>query len=131
MKITLKEVLENSKMYMPGTGEKLLKCYLEKMKKWKKNQVENLFDENDALFKNKENQDDHKIVASSRKHVRKSLQKIITEARKKKKIKLPVGNLIGALAVQLISKEHIIAKFENAEVFWLLRPSGVKGLAII
>ena len=116
MKITLEQVLENSPTKVPATGQKALEHQLEKMKKWKKNQVENLFDENDALFKNKENQDDHKIVASSRKHVRKSLQKIINEAKKKEEIKLPVGNLMGTLAVQLISKEHIIAKFENAEV---------------
>ena len=116
MKITLEQVIENSKMVIPATGEKRLVNHLEKMKKWKKNQVENLFDENDALFKNKENQDDHKIVASSRKHVRKSLQKIINEAKKKEEIKLPVGNLIGTLAVQLISKENIIGKFKNAEV---------------
>ena len=116
MKITLKQVLENSKIKIPATGGKVLENHLEKMKNWKKNQVENLFDENDALFKNKANEDDHKIVASSRKHVRKSLQKIINEAKKKEEIKLPVGNLIGTLAVQLISKENIIGKFKNAEV---------------
>ena len=116
MKITLEQVLENSKMRNPATGQKALEHQLEKMKNWKKNQVENLFDENDALFKNKANEDDHKIVASSRKHVRKSLQKIINEAKKKEEIKLPVGNLIGTLAVQLISKENIIGKFKNAEV---------------
>ena len=122
MKITLKEVLENSKMNMPGTGEKLLKCYLEKMKKWKKNCVENLFDENDALVKNskslsKETQNGYKIVANCRKYVRKSLQIIIKDAKMKDDtIKTP-GNLnIGTLAAQLISKENIMGKFKNAEV---------------
>ena len=116
MKITLEQVLENSKMKIPATGEKYLKNHLEKMKKWKKNQVENLFDENDALFKNKANEDDHKIVASSRKHVRKSLQKIINEAKKKDDKIVVHGWDYGRMTSQLISKENIMGKFKNAEV---------------
>ena len=116
MKITLEQVLENSPIKVPATGQKALEHQLEKMKNWKKNQVENLFDENDALFKNKANEDDHKVVASSRKHVRKSLQKIIKDAKMKDDtIKTP-GNLIGTLVAQLISKENIMGKFKNAEV---------------
>ena len=116
MKITLEQVLENSKIKIPATGEKALENHLEKMKKWKKNQVENLFDENDALFKNKANEDDHKIVASSRKHVRKSLQKIINEAKKKDDKIVVNGGDYGRMTSQLISKENIMGKFKNAEV---------------
>ena len=119
MKITLEQVLENSNRRHsigPNSGKKVLESNLEKMKNWKKNQVENLFDENDSLAKNKENQDDHKIVASSRKYVRKSLQKIIKEAKNKDdKIKARVGDY-HRMTAQLISRENIIGKFKNAEV---------------
>ena len=116
MKITLEQVLENSPIKVPATGQKALEHQLEKMKNWKKNQVENLFDENDALFKNKANEDDHKVVASSRKHVRKSLQKIINEAKKKDDKIVVNGWDYGRMTSQLISKENIMGKFKNAEV---------------
>ena len=119
MKITLDQVIENSnrRHYIgPDSGKKVLESNLEKMKDWKKSRVENLFDENDSLAKTKENQDDHKIVSSSRKYVRKSFQKIIKEARKKDdKIKAMVGDY-RRLTSQLISKENIMGKFENADV---------------
>ena len=119
MKITLEQVLENSNRRHsigPDSGKKVLESNLEKMKNWKKNQIENLFDENDSLAKNKENQDDHKIVASSRKYVRKSLQKIIKEAKNKDdKIKARVGDY-HRMTSQLISRENIMGKFKNAEV---------------
>ena len=119
MKITLEQVLENSnrRYYIgPDSGKKVLESHLERMKNWKKNQVENLFDENDSLAKRKENQDDHKIVASSRKYVRKSLQKIIKEAKNKDdKIKARVADY-RRMTSQLISRENIMGKFENAEV---------------
>ena len=60
--------------------------------------------------------DEHKLIANSRKYVRKSLQAIIKDAKKKDdKIKLNVWTY-GKLAVQLISKENIMGKFKHAEV---------------
>ena len=119
MKITLEQVVENStrRRYIgPDSGKKVLESNLEKMKDWKKKQVENLFDDNDSLAKTTENQDDYKIVVSSRKLVQKSLQKIINEAKKKDdKIKARVGDY-RRLTSQLISRENIMGKFKNAEV---------------
>jgi len=119
MKITLEQVLDksNARLYIgPDTGKKVLERNLEKMKDWKKKRVENLFDDDDSLAKTTENQDDYKFVVSSRKLVRKSLQKIIIEAKKKDdKIKANVGDY-HRLTSQLISRKNIMGKFKNAEV---------------
>ena len=118
MKITLKQVIENSTYIQPGTGEKRLVYNLEKMKNWKKSRIEYFFDENDKLISNpsKDAKDEHKIIANTRKYVRKSLQAIIKDAKKKDdKIKPNIG-LYGKLTAQLISKENIMGKFKNAEV---------------
>ena len=119
MKITLEQVLDksNARLYIgPDTGKKVLERNLEKMKDWKKKRVENLFDDDDSLAKTTENQDDYKFVVSSRKLVRKSLQKIIKEAKNKDdKIKARVGDY-RRMTSQLISRENIMGKFKNAEV---------------
>ena len=121
MKITLEQVLEksNSKLLAgPDSGKKNLERNLERMKNWKKSQVEYFF-QNGAL-KHKSNakrgtKNDHKIITSSRYLVRVSLRTIIKEAQMKNdKIKMP-SSLV-TLAAQLISKENIIGKFKNAEV---------------
>ena len=119
MKITLEQVLENSNIKIPATDEKILENRLEKMKKWKKSRAELFFDDNGKLIREPrdESKDDWKIISSSRKLVRKSLQIIIKDAQMKDdKIKIPAGNLTGTLAAQLISKENIVGKFKNAEV---------------
>ena len=88
------------------------------MKNWKKSRIEFFFDENGRLIREPrdESKDDWKIISSSRKHVRKSLQSIIKDAKMKDdKIKTPVGG-VRKLSAQLISKENIMAKFKNAEV---------------
>ena len=118
MKITLEQVIENSYYIQPGTGQKRLVYNLEKMKNWKKSRIEYFFDENDKLISNPSNdaKDEHKLIANSRKYVRKSLQAIIKDAKKKDdKIKLNVWTY-GKLSAQLISKENILGKFKHAEV---------------
>ena len=118
MKITLKQVIENSTYIQPGTGEKRLVYNLEKMKNWKKSRIEYFFDENDKLISNpsKDAKDEYKLIANSRKYVRKSLQTIIKDAKKKDdKLKPNIG-IYGKLTSQLISKENIMGKFKNAEV---------------
>ena len=121
MKITLEQVIENSNYVQtngPDAGKKRLVCNLEKMKSWKKSRIEDFFDENDKLISKPSNDanDEHKIIANTRKYVRKSLQAIIKDAKKKDdKIKPNIG-LYGKLTAQLISKENIMGKFKNAEV---------------
>ena len=117
MKITLDQVKEKSKARVPAgpdAGKTILERNLERMKNWKKSQVEALFDENDQLVRpDMEIQEDHKTLVSSRKHVRKAIQAIIKEA-KMKDANLP-GAQIGTLANltnQLISKENILKKFK-------------------
>ena len=121
MKITLEQVLDKSNARLsigPDSGKKVLERNLEKMKNWKKSRIEFFFDENGRLIREPrdESKDDWKIISSSRKHVRKSLQSIIKDAKMKDdKIKTPVGG-VRKLSAQLISKENIMAKFKNAEV---------------
>ena len=121
MKITLEQVIENSNYVQtngPDSGKKRLVCNLENMKSWKKSRIEDFFDENDKLISNpsKDAKDEHKLIANSRKYVRKSLQAIIKDAKKKDdKIKPNIG-LYGKLTAQLISKENIMGKFKHAEV---------------
>ena len=121
MKITLEQVLEksNARLYIgPDSGKKILERNLKKMKNWKKSRIEYFFDENDKLISNPSNdaKDEHKLIANSRKYVRKSLQAIIKDAKKKDdKIKSNVWTS-GKLTVQLISKENIMGKFKHAEV---------------
>ena len=121
MKITLEQVIENSNFIQTvgrDSGKKRLVVNLEKMKNWKKSRIEYFFDENDKLISNpsKDAKDEHKIIANTRKYVRKSLQAIIKDAKKKDdKIKPNIG-LYGKLTAQLISKENIMGKFKNAEV---------------
>ena len=117
MKITLDQVKEKSQARVPAgpdAGKTILERNLERMKNWKKSQVEALFDENDRLVPPAtENQEDHKTLVSSRKHVRKAIQAIVKEA-KMKDANLP-GAQIGTLANltnQLISKENILKKFK-------------------
>ena len=120
MKITLEQVLEksNARLYIgPDSGKKVLERNLEKMKKWKKSRIEFFFDENGGLIRepSDEAKDDWKIISSTRKHVRTSLQIIIRDAKKKdEKIKAPL--IYRRLAAQLISKENIMGKFKNAEL---------------
>ena len=118
MKITLEQVIENSYYIQPGTGQKRLVYNLEKMKNWKKSRAELFLDENDKLIREPkdESKDDWKIISNTRKYVRKSLQAIIKDAKKKDdKIKSNVWTS-GKLTVQLISKENIMGKFKHAEV---------------
>ena len=118
MKITLEQVIENSHYIQPGTGQKRLVYNLEKMKNWKKSRAELFLDENDKLIREPrdESKDDWKIISNTRKYVRKSLQAIIKDAKKKDdKIKLNVWTY-GKLSAQLISKENILGKFKHAEV---------------
>ena len=118
MKITLEQVIENSYYIQPGTGQKRLVYNLEKMKNWKKSRAELFFDGNDKLIREPrdESKDDWKIISNTRKYVRKSLQAIIKDAKKKDdKIKSNVWTS-GKLTVQLISKENIMGKFKHAEV---------------
>ena len=121
MKITLEQVLDKSNARLsigPDSGKKVLERNLEKMKNWKKSRIEFFFDENGRLIREPrdESKDDWKIISSSRKHVRKSLQSIIKDAKMKDdKIKTPIGG-VRKLSAQLISKENIMAKFKNAEV---------------
>ena len=121
MKITLEQVIENSNYIQtvgPDDGKKRLVCNLEKMKQWKKSRIEYFFDENDKLIHNRSQdaKDEYNLIANSRKYVRKSLQAIIKDAKKKDdKIKLNVWTY-GKLTAQLISKENIMGKFKNAEV---------------
>ena len=122
MKITLEQVLDKSNARLsigPDVGKKVLERNLEKMKNWKKSRIEFFFDENGRLIREPrdESKDDWKIISSSRKHVRKSLQSIIKDAKMKDdKIKTPVGGVLGKLTSQLISRENIMGKFKNAEV---------------
>ena len=121
MKITLEQVIENSNYIQtggPDDGKKRLVCNLEKMKQWKKSRIEYFFDENDKLIHNRSQdaKDEYNLIANSRKYVRKSLQAIIKDAKKKDdKIKLNVWTY-GKLTAQPISKENIMGKFKNAEV---------------
>ena len=121
MKITLEQVLDKSNARIsigPDSGKRVLERNLEKMKNWKKSRIEFFFDENGRLIREPrdEAKDDWKFISSSRKHVRKSLQSIINDAKMKDdKIKAPVGGF-GKFACQLISKENIMGKFKNAEV---------------
>ena len=121
MKITLEQVIDKSNARIsigPDSGKRVLERNLEKMKNWKKSRIEFFFDENGRLIREPrdEAKDDWKFISSSRKHVRKSLQSIIKDAKMKDgKIKTShVG--YGKLACQLISKENIMGKFKNAEV---------------
>ena len=122
MKITLEQVLDKSNARLsigPDSGKKVLERNLEKMKNWKKSRIEFFFDENGRLIREPrdESKDDWKIISSSRKHVRKSLQSIIKDAKMKDdKIKTPVGGVLGKFTSQLISRENIMGKFKNAEV---------------
>ena len=120
MKITMEQVLENSKRRVPAgpdAGKTILERNIERMKAWKKSQAEALFDENNQLSRSKETQDDHKTISGSRRLIRESLKIIIKNA------KMNDGKLPGALAWQLAamaneltSKEMILKKFKNAEV---------------
>ena len=118
MNITLEQVLEKSNLKLvngPDAGKKVLEHNLEKMKNWKKSRVQFFFDEKRTgkLIPKPKNeaQDDHKIITTSRRYVRKSLKKIFEEA----KIRTPLGGF-GKLAAELISKKNILEKFKNAEV---------------
>ena len=82
MKISLEQVLKNSKLRLaggPDAGKTVLERNFERMKTWKKSEVEELFDENNSLKKrgSKETQDDHKTLVSSRKLICTSLKMII------------------------------------------------------
>ena len=122
MKISLEQVLKNSKLRLtggPDAGKTVLERNLERMKTWKKSQVEELFDENNSLKKrgSKETQNDHQTILSSRKLIRQSLKIIINETRSsEKKLKSSRSGLLGAMANELTSKENILKKFKNAEV---------------
>ena len=122
MKISLEQVLKNSKLRLtggPDAGKTVLERNFERMKTWKKSQVEELFDENNSLKKrgSKETQNDHQTILSSRKLIRQSLKIIINETRSsEKKLKSSRSGLLGAMANELTSKENILKKFKNAEV---------------
>ena len=121
MKITLEQVLDKSNAKLsigPDSGKKVLERNLEKMKNWKKSRIELFFDENGRLIREPSDEAKHdwKIISSTRKHVRTSLQIIIRDEKKKDdKIKAPFASL-ARLAAQLISKENIMGKFKNAEL---------------
>ena len=122
MKISLEQVLKNSKLRLnggPDAGKTVLERNFERMKTWKKSEVEELFDENNSLKKrgSKETQDDHKTLVSSRKLICTSLKMIINETRpSEKKLKSSRSPLCVAMAAELTSKENILKKFKNAEV---------------
>ena len=121
MKITLEQVIENSNYIQTvgrDSGKKRLVVNLEKMKNWKKSRIEYFFDENDNLIRKpgKDAEDEYKIIANARRYVRKSLQAIIKEAKKKDEKLKPKISVYGKLTTQLISKENIMGKFKNAEV---------------
>ena len=122
MKISLEQVLQNSKLRLaggPDAGKTVLERNFERMKTWKKSEVEELFDENNSLKKrgSKETQDDHKTLVSSRKLICTSLKMIINETRpSEKKLKSSRSPLCVAMAAELTSKENILKKFKNAEV---------------
>ena len=122
MKISLEQVLKNSKLRLtggPDAGKTVLERNFERMKTWKKSQVEELFGENNSLKKrgSKETQNDHQTILSSRKLIRQSLKIIINETRSsEKKLKSSRSGLLGAMANELTSKENILKKFKNAEV---------------
>ena len=121
MKITLEQVIENSNFIQTvgrDSGKKRLVVNLEKMKNWKKSRIEYFFDENDNLIRKpgKDAEDEYKIIANARRYVRKSLQTIIKEAKKKDEKLKPNISVYGKLTTQLISKENIMGKFKHAEV---------------
>ena len=121
MKITLEQVIENSNFIQTvgrDSGKKRLVVNLEKMKNWKKSRIEYFFDENDNLIRKpgKDAEDEFKIIANARRYVRKSLQTIIKEAKKKDEKLKPKISVYGKLTTQLISKENIMGKFKHAEV---------------
>ena len=121
MKITLEQVIENSNFIQTvgrDSGKKRLVVNLEKMKNWKKSRIEYFFDENDNLIRKpgKDAEDEYKIIANARRYVRKSLQTIIKEAKKKDEKLKPKISVYGKLTTQLISKENIMGKFKHAEV---------------
>ena len=121
MKITLDQVKEKSKARVPAgpdAGKTILERNLDRMKNWKKSQVEALFDKNDKLVSPvMGTQEDHKTISSSRKHVRKAIQAIIKDA-KMKDANLPgaLGGTLANLTNKLISKENILKKFKNDEI---------------
>ena len=88
------------------------------MKNWKKSRIEYFFDENDNLIRKpgKDAEDEYKVIANARRYVRKSLQTIIKEAKKKDEKLKPKISVYGKLTTQLISKENIMGKFKHAEV---------------
>ena len=121
MKITLEQVIENSNFIQTvgrDSGKKRLVVNLEKMKNWKKSRIEYFFDENDNLIRKpgKDAADEYKIITNARRYVRKSLQTIIKEAKKKDEKLKPNISVYGKLTTQLISKENIMGKFKHAEV---------------
>ena len=88
------------------------------MKNWKKSRIEYFFDENDNLIRKpgKDAEDEYKIIANALRYVRKSLQAIIKEAKKKDDKLKPKVYIYARLTNQLISKENIMGKFKHAEV---------------
>ena len=116
MKITLDQVKEKSKARVPAgpdADKTILERNLERMKNWKKSQVEALFNENGQLVRSAtEIQEDHKTLVSSRKHVRKAIQAIINEAKMKDANLPSAGSIqLANLTVQLISKELADPKY--------------------
>ena len=121
MKITLEQVLDKSNARIsigPDSGKRVLERNLEKMKNWKKSRIEYFFDENDNLIRNpgKDAEDEYKVILNARRYVRKSMQAIIKEAKKKDDKLKPKVYTYGRLTNQLISKENIMGKFKHAEV---------------
>ena len=124
MKITLDQVKENSKRKVtagPDAGKTILERNLERMKSWKQSRIEEMFDENNHLIHvksvAKELVDDRKIIGSSYKLIRQSLQATIKEAGLKD-AQLPKanGSTLAKLASEFLSKENIMKKFKDAKV---------------
>ena len=124
MKITLDQVKENSKRKVtagPDAGKTILERNLERMKNWRNSRIEAMFDENNHLIHvksvAKELVDDRKIIGSSYKLIRQSLQATIKEAGLKD-AQLPKanGSTLARLASEFLSKENIMKKFKDAKV---------------
>ena len=116
----MNEVLANAKDKQRGrsanAGERMLECYLNEMKEWTEENVDNALDENDNLrsYKTAEKE----LVSKSRVQVVKALK--LTIQKKKEEGISTTAHIhhfqLRSFAKRLTSKENILSKFKKVEI---------------
>ena len=126
VEITLKKICELGLKITNGkdADKPIIKRNLDMMKKWTKEEINELFDEDGNVHKQfqrkslKPTDTNNRafILTSTRRHVSRVLVKILNDDHKEGAKKVRVSPKILSMSRELISKDNILAKFAKASV---------------